>query len=174
MDCEPMNTIKSIINHGSGYSLGLANGQGWYVTATQGLRLWAEKLAAIMQLKVYEPNGHPKLIFIGRKPEKDPFGETTWGLGKNIEKGLPKRGWKARDFIHCRIWSHHDVADMICEVGRGDQDLEITINRIDKTPHYHNLQVLISTADLADHVCHIAMGPDSTMHEVTGLPTPSG
>lgn len=104
------------------------------------LRPWAEELADIMQLKVYEPNGYPKLIFIRKKSEKEPCGQPTGRLKKNIEEKLPRWGWKPRDLSKFRIWSHSDVADVICEINRGDQNQDLVMMRHSVYPIYHRAQ----------------------------------
>ena len=59
-----VNMVERIITRESGYGMRLADGQGWHIIPTEGVRSWVEKLALIMELKTSEPEGHSELIFI--------------------------------------------------------------------------------------------------------------
>jgi len=95
----------------------LANGQGWHLIATEEVVAWVEKLAFIMELKQCAPNGYPKLIFVLGQTDPKNRGQSISGLDPNIQENLPKSGWKERKFPAIKIWNHHSVPDMICEVG---------------------------------------------------------
>jgi len=87
----------------SGYCLRLANGQGWHIIATEGVRPWVEKLASIMELEACGPNGCPKLIFIGRESGKDGCGEPICTLDQNMREHLPRSGWRPMT-LFLKIW----------------------------------------------------------------------
>lgn len=52
------------------YFMKLANGQGWCITATRGVRSWVKRLASLMELKTCQGNGCPRLIFIKQESDK--------------------------------------------------------------------------------------------------------
>ena len=126
----------------NGYEFRLANGQGWYVSATSRLRGWADKLAAIMQLDSCEPNGYPKLIFIPKRSEKDSCEMTLGGPGDSLKEKLSTCGWKAQDISDMRLWSKTDSADVICEIGIGEETGEIVRMRHSLYPIYQRAQDL--------------------------------
>jgi SynChlorMet cassette protein ScmC len=103
-----------------GYGIRLANGQGWHIIATEAVRPWVERLASILELKVYDQNGYPTLVFIRRDTGKEKFQEPTCCLKPNMQEDLPGSGWKSSKLSAIKIWSHPDVPDVICEmVGHG-------------------------------------------------------
>lgn len=119
-----------------GYQFHLANGQGWYLTATEDLWPWMEQLAAIMQLKVANPNGYPKLFFVPKKSDEGRRGEPLSTLKINIKEQLAARHWKVRDIGDARFWSRLDGSDVICEIATGDENLEILMMRCSLYPIY--------------------------------------
>jgi SynChlorMet cassette protein ScmC len=123
---ESFPNIVSEVNRDAGFSIKLANGQGWHLVATEGVSSWVEKLASIMKLKTCEPNGYPKLIFIKRVSVKGGLEELTCMVKQKTITDIPVNDWKAHSLGDLRLWSHHDVPDVICEIGPGeDHELEI-------------------------------------------------
>jgi SynChlorMet cassette protein ScmC len=135
-----MNMIKPILDNETGYCLRLANGQGWHISVSEQLGPWADKLAAIMQLRVCEPNEYPKLIFIMRGAVNDNCGEPSWRLAEKFTGKLGRWGWKAHDLGGMRLWSRTDVTDVICEIGSLDENLDIIIMRVSLCPIYQRAQ----------------------------------
>ena len=130
-----------MIDRNNGYILRLANDQGWHITATEDLNPWAAKLASIMELKSSESNGYPKLIFIQRKPRRGEHWEPTRELEKGIKEALPRRGWKAREGLGFRLWSHREVNDVICEIKQDENhETGILMMRLSLYPVYHRAQ----------------------------------
>lgn len=90
----------------------LANGHGWYITATEEARTWVERLANIMKLETCEVSEYPKLIFVREKSFKNHAEETLLSI-----KQLSMKGWELHDLRLIRVWIHHDIPDVICEIG---------------------------------------------------------
>ncbi len=118
----------------------LANGQGWYISATEQLRPWAEKLAAIMQLRVCEPNGYPRLIFTLKNAGRRQVSEPSGTPDEDVAQALTGWGWKAHDVSDMRIWSRSDLTDVICEIGIGEENLNILMMRASLYPIYQRIQ----------------------------------
>jgi SynChlorMet cassette protein ScmC len=135
-----MHIIKPISNNNSGYCMRLANGQGWYISATEQLRPWAEKLAAIMQLRVCEPNGYPRLIFTLKNAGRRQVSEPSGTPDEDVAQALTGWGWKAHDVSDMRIWSRSDLTDVICEIGIGEENLNILMMRASLYPIYQRIQ----------------------------------
>lgn len=112
-----MDIFHPKLTHKTGYPLRLANGQGWYIIAAEGVKPWVEELAATMELKPGEPNGLPKLIFIRKKSGTERSWELISEVNQNIQVNLPRSYWKAHDLRLLRLWSHRDLLDVICAVG---------------------------------------------------------
>lgn len=112
-----MSDIVVGLNNDEGYCMRLANGQGWRIVATERVKSWVEKLAFIMELETYEPNGYPRLIFNCRESGESWWGDLTWHTNRKITECLPKSGWRTRDFIWLQVWSHLNVPDVICTMG---------------------------------------------------------
>lgn len=107
----------------------LANGQGWHLIATEGLGSWVDKLASIMQLRTYDGNGYPKLIFSRREKGKEWLEEPICCLDSNLPEKFPSTGWKTRKSHAIQIWSHCDVPDIFCEIG-DEESYELDILRM--------------------------------------------
>jgi SynChlorMet cassette protein ScmC len=138
---EAFSNIMHGVNSQSYFSLKLGNGQEWQIMATYGLRSWEAKLASILELKNSESNGHPKLIFIERKSSTAEYWEPTHRLNIETREALPRSGWRAHDRSGFRLWSHHDAADIICEVKHEkDQELSILMMRLSLYPVYQRAQ----------------------------------
>jgi len=145
--------IVSEANRDASFIIKLANGQGWHIVAIGRVSSWVEKLASIMQLKTCEPNGYPKLIFIKRESVKGGLGELTCMVKEKIMKDIPINDWKAHSLGDLRLWSHHDVPDVICEIGPGeDHELEIIRMWESLHPIYQRVQ---STGGLPIHAALI-------------------
>ena len=86
----------------------LANGQGWCITATRGVRSWVKRLASLMELKTCQGSGCPRLIFI--KQESD----------KKWSKALLKEGWKSQNLKVLQFWFHSETPDVLCDIGPGE------------------------------------------------------
>jgi SynChlorMet cassette protein ScmC len=124
-----MTTIKPILRNKNGYCLRLADGQGWHIIATEGVKSWVKKLASIMELKPCDGNGYPKLIFTRNKEGKETRKEPTGGLDPKIRENFPRNGWNALKYPAIQIWSHLGVPDVICEIGH-DQSHDLDILRM--------------------------------------------
>jgi SynChlorMet cassette protein ScmC len=121
-----MKVNKTILGNKSGYCMRLANGQGWYLVATEGVGSWLEKLASIMQLDNCDPNGYPKLIFSRKEKGEEWLEEPICCLPSNLQEKFPSSGWKIRKSHAIQIWSHGDVPDVFCEIGDEEgHDLDI-------------------------------------------------
>jgi len=96
------------------YLLQLADGQGWDIVASQGVRPWAGTFASIMQLDPVAVNGHPKLIVTRKRGDIADL------------RVLPPTGWKPHDLTSLQLWYHPEVPDVVCELGHArDDSLEI-------------------------------------------------
>jgi len=108
------------------YTLILANGEGWQIAATEKVDLWLKRLSRIMELKMRELNGYPKIIFTrtneARKTLQELIGEIDIDLGYN----LPISGWEAYDLRPLQFWYHSKTEDIICELGQ-EQSYELDI-----------------------------------------------
>ncbi|MEK7397557.1 MAG: SynChlorMet cassette protein ScmC [Candidatus Poribacteria bacterium] len=94
----------------------LANGHGWYITATEESRTWVDRLANIMELETCEVSEYPKLIFVRGNSSKNHAEETLCNDALSI-KQFSMNGWELHDLGATRFWIHHDVPDVICEIG---------------------------------------------------------
>jgi SynChlorMet cassette protein ScmC len=136
-----INMVKPPLANKSGYCMRLANGQGWHISATEELRLWTEKLAAIMQLKACEPNGYPKLIFVRKKSEEILCGEPQNRAEEKVVEELTGGGWKSHDIYNIRFWSKSDETDVICEMGSSEGNLDFIMMRYSLYPIYRRAQL---------------------------------
>jgi SynChlorMet cassette protein ScmC len=151
--CKSFPNIVSEVNHDVGFNIKLANGQGWYLVATEGISSWVKHLASIMQLNTCKPNGYPKLIFIKRESVKGRLGELTCVVRQNIMKDIPISDWKAYNLGSLQLWSHHDMPDVICEIGPGEgHELDIIRMYLSLHPIYQRVQ---STGGLPIHAALI-------------------
>ena len=119
-----------------GYQFHLANGQGWYLTATEDLWPWTQQLAAIMQLKTSNPNGYPKLSFVPKQSDENKGEEPLSRLETSIKEQLAGLHWKVRDIGDARFWSRLDGSEVICEMATGDERLDILMMRCSLYPIY--------------------------------------
>jgi SynChlorMet cassette protein ScmC len=113
----------------NGYSLKLANGQGWYIIATERLKKWIEKFATILQLKTNESKGYPTLFLLEGESNQHISIEPIFELEHNMLKNLPRDGWSFCDFKLLCVWLHRDVPDIICEI-KGELNHEMDIIRM--------------------------------------------
>lgn len=121
-----MNTTVLPSNSENDYSLRLANGQGWRIMASDGMKAWVEKLASIMGLTKYKPNGYLKLIFINGEARKGENRDLLDRLDMNATEGLLGSGWKVQNLKSLQLWSHYSILDVICEIGpEENHDLDI-------------------------------------------------
>jgi SynChlorMet cassette protein ScmC len=117
------------LTYKNGYPLRLANGQGWYIIATEGVKPWVEKLASIMELKSGEPNGLPKLIFIRRESVAGGSWELISRIKQNTREHLRRNNWKAHDLKLLQLWSHRDRPDVICDIASEEHpELDFIVN----------------------------------------------
>lgn len=100
-----MDINRSLLNSKDGYCLRLANGQGWHIIATEGVRSWVEKLTSIMELKWCVENGYPRIIFHKMDSGKEGYGKLIRSMEPSIAEGLPRSGWKAHDLMSLQLWS---------------------------------------------------------------------
>ena len=97
-----------------GYFIQLANGQGWHIIATEGVRSWVNKLASIMELSTWELNRYPMLIFIRSDANRALKLGKIGGVYQNFND-LPNEGWKVYDVGMFNFWFHSDLPHVICE-----------------------------------------------------------
>ena len=108
------------------YLLRLGNDQGWEFVATEGAGPWVESLASIMELKVCEPNGCPKLFFVRTESGMDWWQGPSLRFPRSMARDLPRKGWMAYDLRPLQLWAHPDVPDVICEIGdEGNHEMNI-------------------------------------------------
>jgi SynChlorMet cassette protein ScmC len=138
-----------------GYSLRLANGQGWLLTSTGGVMTEVGRLARLMGLEPSAPGEYPKLVFIRGGQGNSSHEET---ISRRVQKtggNLPCVGWQAYDLRVCRVWCHNDTPDLICEM-RHDQDVyeeNILSMRLSLYPIY---QQVLETGGLPLHAGLVA------------------
>ncbi len=110
----------------SSYILGLDHGLAWRLVAKNGTSTWLDQLAAIMTLTPRKSEALQELSFVLRQ-ERVPSSPTTNALPPlSKPSALPHSGWRMHDLLALRVWSHPDVADMICELlDIGHHDLAI-------------------------------------------------
>ena len=109
------------------YCIKLANGEGWHIVATKDIGPWFNKLAGIMQLKVYNNNNYPKLILFKNGSNKNDFKETINVLNPKLTKGLPQDGWDLHDLGLVKLWYNNKTEDVICDIGneKGGETIDI-------------------------------------------------
>ena len=140
-DSNPMSMNGSFLDKRDGYCLRLADGHGWHIIATQGIRPWAEKLAAILELKRSVPNGHPKFVFIKMDSAKKWLQEPTFRPESSILDDLPQYGWYPHDFTSIKLWFHHCGPSVICEIRPWEIDnLDIITMRQALSPIFERAQ----------------------------------
>ena len=103
------------------YSLRLASGQEWYLTATNDTLSWLQKLASSMRLSLCDKSEVPNLIFV-RSSSFEKLGSPPLEYIDNfISPALPDRGW-IHHFIgekdsFFQFWTHPDSLHFICDIG---------------------------------------------------------
>lgn len=125
---------------GYGYSLRLADRNCWHLVSSIGLKSWTARLASIMELKADESNSYPRLIFIKMDPRRKEWEEPESRQDLFKHDKLPRCGWKAQDFMDCRIWSHDDAEDVLLEINCGEEKLEFFAMRLSLYPVYQRAQ----------------------------------
>ncbi len=119
----------------------LANGLGWQLITTEGIRPWVEKLASIMKLKVCESSRYPKLIFIRGDSVKYEDKDSIFRTIKSTLVNLPERGWRVHYLGWLQLWSHCDVPDTIwVVVYEANHNLVIESMRLSLYPVYQGAQ----------------------------------
>ncbi|MCX5834370.1 MAG: SynChlorMet cassette protein ScmC [Deltaproteobacteria bacterium] len=97
-------------------SLELADGQKWNIIAVESAKDFLGKMASVLHLKRCEKEAGLNLIIVRNGGRADaPEINPTFPC-----ESLPKTGWSQQDFIEVRCWRHHDVADIICDIGDED------------------------------------------------------
>jgi len=97
-------------------SLELADGQKWKIMADGNAGDFVVKMASILQLKRCEKGAGRNLIITRNGGREDaPVLNHTLPC-----ESLPETGWSQQDFIEVWCWRHHDVADIICDIGDED------------------------------------------------------
>jgi SynChlorMet cassette protein ScmC len=123
------------------YCLKLADGQGWQIIVAGEDILWVEKLASIMELKACESNGYLKMIFFKNKSVKEDDGYPLNMFDDKILEDFPKSGWKVHNFGGLQLWDHHEVRDLIYEIGpEENSELNIINVRVALHPIYQRTQ----------------------------------
>lgn len=77
------------------YSLQLANGHCWNLIATEGSESWVDKFAEIMQIKGYELDHSPRLVFMEDKLDSS-LEELLDKFDSNIR--FQRYGWETRKY----------------------------------------------------------------------------
>lgn len=133
--------MASGLGYREGYCIHLANGQGWRIILTEGVKSWVAKLASILELGACDRNGHPRLIFIWRKSGEESWRDSVCRLNTTRTEGLPVSGWNVRNLEWLRVWYHSDVPDVICEMGAQEEDEhDILRMRLSLQPIYQRAQ----------------------------------
>ena len=109
------------------YLLRLANGQGWLLTSTRGVKSEVGRLARLMGLEPCSSGDYPKLVFIRGGKETRSYEETMSRWVKKAGGNLRCAGWQAYDLRMCRVWSHDNTPDLICEMRHEEGVYEETI-----------------------------------------------
>ena len=107
----------------SAFILKLGDGSGWLIAGSTCAMPWVETLARRMELTAGEVGrcgAWPTLFFVRRLSGKVGPVETINRIGAEIEKDLPRDGWKAHHLRSLRVWSHRAAPDVICEIGNED------------------------------------------------------
>lgn len=125
------------------YCFRLANNQGWHIITTEGVREWGAKLAAILELKTYNENSYPKLIFVKRSSRIKNFEKLPSTLAPAIRRQLPAKGWNVQDHGLIRFWFHKKTEDVICELA-GPKLWDIDILKMYQALHPIHTQALSS------------------------------
>ncbi|MGB6068034.1 MAG: SynChlorMet cassette protein ScmC [Desulfomonilaceae bacterium] len=108
------------------YILALDDGLAWCLVGNSETSAWLHQLASIMTLRPGKSDGLRKISIVQcaegighcQIPNPHPL------LPK--ASALPHSGWRMHDLLALRVWSHPDVADMICELlDIGHHDLAI-------------------------------------------------
>jgi SynChlorMet cassette protein ScmC len=135
------NTIECGMDKPKGYCIRLANGQGWQVTATEEVSSWLVKLGHIMELKEYNSDGYPRLVFVHKEKTAERNREPFRHLHPILKNGLPPNGWKSQDFVWLQIWTHPEIPDVICEVKEQEgNEEEVLAMRMALQPIYQRNQ----------------------------------
>lgn len=122
----PLSILAPLLGSGQGYSLRLANGQGWRMIPTRGVESWVEKLAKIMELNKCGPERTPGLVFFESSSGQDVHARPIDSFRAHLSEALVRAGWKAHDLRALRIWSHSELPDKICELGpEKDRDVDL-------------------------------------------------
>lgn len=129
----PLSILSPLLGNVEGYTLRLANGQGWRMIPTEGLESWLDELAKIMELKSCGPERLPGLVFFKSSSCRD--------VRAHLPEALVRTGWKAHDLRALRIWCHSELPDRICEVGpKTDHDLDLIRMWLALHPVYQSAQ----------------------------------
>ena len=112
---EP-ESLQPAMDPGHGYSLRLADGQGWHLVGTGKTRLFLEKLAAILDLRPGAGEDYSELVFTTSIADlDDQHGASRLSRMMGVA-GLPSGPWTRHTFGPLRIWSRDDRSDLICEL----------------------------------------------------------
>ena len=94
-----------------------------------------------MELNTFQSNGYPKLILTQGELCRGGNQEPIFGLYRNLREALPRQGWRPRGNHEFRLWSHRDVADVICEISHEQgQEFSALSTRLFLYPVYQRAQ----------------------------------
>lgn len=116
---------KTIVN--GEYLLRLANGQGWLLTSTRGVKSEVGRLASLMGLDPLTLDGYPRIVFIRGGKGKRSYERNISTCVRKTESNLRCVGWQAYDLKVCRVWAHDNTPDLICEMRHEEGVYEETI-----------------------------------------------
>ena len=128
-----------------GFSLRLANGQGWNILFTEETRSLVERWASIMEIKENGTHGYPQMLFLRRE--------------ENGQKGEEKKEWEVQNLERMRIWSHRSLPHRICEIGAEDH-FDLDLIRM-WTATYPIYQRAVEAGGLPFHACLAGRGGGS-------------
>lgn len=103
--------IDDIKEYPKGYRLQLRDENSWWLTGSQDILSWLNRLAAILELKRTVPDGMPKLIF-SRAGDMDHMRDR---LNNGAIRGTDNK-WSCHDRKLIRIWNSNNANDTFCEI----------------------------------------------------------
>jgi len=125
-----------------GFSLRLANEQGWNILFTEGTKSLVEKWASIMEIKENGTHGYPQMLFLRRE--------------ENSQVWEEKKEWEVQNLERMKIWSHPSSPHIICEIGAEDH-FDLDLIRM-WTATYPIYQRAVEAGGLPFHACLAGRG----------------
>jgi len=94
------------------YGLHLADGCNWCLSADVHISPWLDEFATIMRLSEHSPGDSSRLIFLKMQDKADPERIVNAALVCPDAAA----GWMFYDRVYLRIWHHHTIPDILCEI----------------------------------------------------------